>query len=206
MKITTTLAFVFALLSSICAQPPAPNLLKNPSFERGEVGPGKTPRNWKNCGEKGHSPVDVHYSLAIPPIFGVRAQAAQGDYYLGMVARSDGSTECIYQKFKDLVPPGNFQLSLWVALPETMDNMDILTRKPASYAHPIGLEIVGIAPDDEAYLLGSIPSVSEVGWQRLSFEGLSDVTFKGLAIRTVHTGGNPYNGYVLVDEVEFSVE
>ena len=205
MKATLLLCLLMAASLVGFAQSLPGNLLKNSSFEEGEIGAAITPVGWYDCGTETDNPVDLHDDRSQEKIYRVPNDADAGDRYIGLMASSDGSTGCIYQELAEPLLPGEFDLLLEAALPRRMKREDQRTGKLKSYDHPIGLEVVGITPDDQVYILASIPRVESSRWERFYFEGMIDVPIKTLVLRTIYAKNKLHNGYVLVDRVEFVV-
>ena len=85
MKKITVLLIMCLESLALNAQPAAPIILDNPSFEDAPAH-YRTPKGWDNCGFEGESPPDVQPSGE----FGVEKKAAHGRTCLGLVVRDNG--------------------------------------------------------------------------------------------------------------------
>ena len=84
--------------------------LRNPSFE-GIPKCCEAPKGWHDCGIEGESPTDVQ-----PGSFQVKMEANEGNTYLGMVARDNGTVEAVgCRLLGELKANETYRFSIWLA-------------------------------------------------------------------------------------------
>ena len=122
------------------------NLLRNPSFEAGEPSPSKTPHPWINPENSFRTPPDIHGSDT--DWFGVQLQAADGDQFLGLAVRGDGTKESVSQRITRRVEVGTtYRLSLYATQSPVFEGGiryiedDTLRSNTADFINPTVLEI-----------------------------------------------------------------
>lgn len=88
------------LLLAASVSLPAQNIVRlvNPSFE-GKPQDATVPMGWHKCAH-GSTP-DI-----LPGVWGVYTEAAEGETYMGLITRSDGSYESIGQRLSTALPVG----------------------------------------------------------------------------------------------------
>lgn len=104
--------FTFLFFSSCVCFSLAQAKFDNPSFE-GEPQDATTPHGWFPC-EEGTTP-DI-----LPGPWGVYLEAAEGDTYVGMISRDNGTYESIGQRLKEKLEKGKcYKLALDLAHSDT---------------------------------------------------------------------------------------
>ena len=182
------------------------NVLKNPSFERGAPARGMEPVGWLDCGETGESPADVHGNDRTYNFFSIRELAAYGEQFLGMVVRSNGTTECIYQRFRKPLDPGEYVIRITAARPREARSLDRVTGAPASYTQPVLLEMTGKFEDAPKPwgVLAQTPAVLSSDWTTWEFRFELKYPLRQFKLSAQYADAGTYNGYVLVDRVELA--
>jgi len=196
MKRTFFTSLLAAGLTAAAAQ--APVSLVNPSFE-GRTGHSQTPEGWKNCGQPGESPPDVQPDFT----FGVRQPSMHGRSYIGMVARDNNTTECVYQALAQPLLGGQcYQFSLYASRSDIYESQSRLTGEYANFNKPLMINIWGGAQTDNAMIpLGAIGPVWHTEWVRYDLELWVSETCNTLYIEADFTSKTPYNGNVLIDDL-----
>ncbi len=196
--------FLFAFLSMLPALLPAQATLslKNPSFE-GEAGGGRTPDQWEDCGFLEESPPDVHPCGQ----FGVTQQAADGQSFLGLVARDNDSWECVGQQLQEpLQADSCYQLILQACRSEKYESFSQASGQPADFNTPLLLRLWAGFKDKnrEGFeLLTETPAIAHTDWREysLSFSPGRNYDYLYLEAYYDKSRPGPYNGNVLVDDL-----
>ena len=181
------------------------NIIEDPSFERARSSQGSTPRGWKNCGAKDESPVDVHSNKTLGYYFYVDTRAEDGEQYVGMTVRNNGTTECMSYTVKQGIPFGEYEILLTVAVPKWMRSLDRLTGQMTHFDHPVVLRVVGEREDGETVQLTETPPVSTLEWKTYRLMARSADNLKRIRLEAHFALGVPGNGYVLIDRFEFAL-
>lgn len=174
------LAFSLSLFSQTIA-------LDNASFE-GEPQDATLPQGWFAV-ELGTTP-DI-----MPGIWGVTRESSEGDTYIGLITREDGSFESIGQRLaapfeKDMC----YKFSLDLARSKTY----------AGYNFPIRLRIyAGTKKGKRSQLLWSSPTVDEEEWETHEVRFTAKKKYNYIIIEAYFGDGLlfHYNGNILVDGI-----
>ncbi len=179
-----SLLFILATTITLTAQIIT---LDNASFE-GEPQDATLPQGWFAV-ELGTTP-DI-----MPGIWGVTKEAADGDTYIGLITREDGSFESIGQRLeaplkKDLC----YSFSLDLARSKTY----------AGYNFPIRLRVyAGTKKGKRNQLLWSSPTVEDEEWETHEVKFTAKKNFNYIIIEAYFGEGLLfyYNGNILVDGI-----
>jgi hypothetical protein len=163
-----------------------PYYLNNASFE-GEPQDATVPIGWLPC-EPATTP-DI-----LPGFWGVYQDASEGETYVGLITRDNGTWESITQR-----------------LPATLEeptcytfNLD-LARSPtyAGYSLPLKLRIWGgTSKCEKAQLLFESPLIEHTRWQKYAVEFVPEQPINYLIIEAFHSTRNfRYSGNILLDNI-----
>ncbi|HMR42469.1 MAG TPA: gliding motility-associated C-terminal domain-containing protein [Saprospiraceae bacterium] len=176
--------------------------LRNPSFEdmpRNSV----PPKGWSDCRSfYGETPPDTQ-PLGLNG-FNVTKAAYDGDTYLGMVVRDNGTWESVGQQLSSPLKAGVcYKFSLFLCRSEICESHSRLTSLQANYVIPVKLKIFGSQAEScvETELLGETDMVTNTQWIRYNFEfsPKSDLRFITLTAFYGESILNAYNGNILID-------
>ena len=170
-----------------------------PSFE--DISEDNETNYWTDCGDA--------RELAFPVFdnsgrqFGVTAKAFEGDYFVGLVVRKNGTTEGMSQYLdKQLLAGKIYQFSVLLRAPKVFTNQGI------DFAHPVIFEVYGgsdACTTDE--LLAFTEAVTEKEWMQFDFVLEPTDDFDWLSLRVGFLDNRaPYNGSVLLDYVSDIIE
>ncbi len=172
--------------------------LQNPSFED-EPRFAQPPSGWDNCGQAGETPVDIHPT----GVFGVTTGAVDGDTYVGMVTRDNGTWEAIGQPLAQALEKGKcYALSLYAARSAKYTSVSRKTNKSANYNKPVTIRMWGGQSQcDRGVLLAVSPPVSDDSWNLYTFYFQPKVHCPYLTIEAYYADSpfQYYNGNVLID-------
>jgi len=159
--------------------------LDNASFE-GTPQDATLPQGWYGC-EMGTTP-DI-----MPGVWGVIMEPSDGDSYIGLITRVDGSYESIGQRLPDALERDlcySFSLDL------------ARSTSYAGYNFPIKLRIyAGNKKCQKKQLLWSSPTISHEDWETYKIEFTPKKNFNYIIIEAYFGDGLlfKYNGNVLLD-------
>ncbi|KAA3621960.1 MAG: hypothetical protein DWQ02_26820 [Bacteroidetes bacterium] len=176
------------------------NILLNSSFEEGQYGASLMPDYWRNCGWASESPSDLHLSGGVA--FDVYQEAVDGYQYVGMVVRSNGTHECIFQEFEPYILPGEYDLLMVVSRSEVFNSVDQVTGEEASYHFPVTLQIFGKNEiDDTESLLFMTYPIDFTDWHVIQNTFVIEENTSAIKIAAFFTDDEYYNGNVLIDKI-----
>ncbi|MDX1410355.1 MAG: hypothetical protein R3330_19525 [Saprospiraceae bacterium] len=173
------------LQPSASAQLPASRML-NASFE-GEPRDATVPRGWYICKE-GTTP-DI-----LPGPWGVYLEPADGDTYVGLITRENGTWESIGQRLTETLNPDEcYVLSLYLARSNTY----------MGFNNPIKLRIWGSDKKCErTQLLIETERIENTEWEYHNFQFTPADKINYLIIEAFHQDGFfSYRGNVMIDGV-----
>lgn len=161
--------------------------LENASFED-EPQDATMPQRWHSC-KKGSTP-DI-----LPGFWGVYLEPYDGETYVGLITRHDGSYEVIGQK---LVEPMKgmecYSFSMQLAHSKSYVNYNI----------PIRLRIYG-GKDfcEKSQLLAESKAISHTDWERVKFEVFPKEDYNYIILEAYFAKGiyTPYPGNILIDDI-----
>lgn len=208
-----------------------PNIIKfvNPSFE-GVPQLNTVPPGWSDCGEMlfpKETPPNLHPIQGNP--FGVQHTSADGNTYLGMVVRENGSWESISQMLVEpLQPTQHYAFRIKLAQSKNMkstvrkpSNHELVTQskkikrrqiinsygKSSSFSAPIILKIWGGEyPCDRKELLATSPPVDHEMWMSYIFKIQPEFAHQYLIFEAYTAQGSFKNGNILLDDVSPLIE
>jgi hypothetical protein len=158
----------------------------NASFE-GEPRDATIPRGWHIC-EEGTTP-DI-----LPGPWGVYLEPADGETYVGLITRENGTWESIGQRITEKLEEGGcYHLSLELARSDTY----------MGYNNPIKLRIWGgDRKCRRTQLIGETERIEHTDWRRYSFNFSPDEDLRYLILEAFHVEGTfSYSGNILVDDI-----
>ncbi len=160
--------------------------LTNSSFE-GKPGPGNIPKGWHTC-QAGSTP-DL-----LPGAWYVNKTAKDGDTYLGLISRKDGTYEAVGQLLPAPIK-AKVCYSFSIYLSRSLSY--------AGYDWPLSLRIWGgnkICSRD--VLLAETPAIEHNDWRRYDLEFFSPTNLSYLTIEGYFAPGLyfHYNGNILLDQ------
>lgn len=159
--------------------------LKNPSFE-GVAKDATMPVEWSAC-ELGSTP-DI-----LPGFWDVWTKPAEGNTYLGLITREDGSRESIGQRLSESLVAGEcYTFSLQLAQ----------SRTYANYNLPIRIRIWGGSKTcDKTQLIGETTVITHQEWQTYAFDFFTKNTISYIMLEATYAKGISfvYRGNILVD-------
>ncbi len=163
------------------------NVWKNPGFE-GTPGKVSNPVFWPSCAKQ--STPDL-----LPGIFDVSTPAAEGDSYVGLITRSNGQKEDIYQELSEPFKKGNcYQFSLSVAKSDTYLN----------HHTSIGFKVwLGTGPCLKSQLILSEKIVKNTEWKKVDIQFTAEKKMRYILFEPSSAPGLffDYPGNVLLDDL-----
>lgn len=161
--------------------------LDNASFE-GEPQDATLPQGWFAV-ELGTTP-DI-----LPGIWGVTKESSEGDTYIGLITREDGSFESIGQRL-----PAPFEKNICYSF-----SLDLARSKTyAGYNFPIRLRVyAGTKKGKRSQLLWSSPTVNEEEWEAHEVKFTAKKKYNYIIIEAYYGEGLlfHYNGNILIDGI-----
>ncbi|MBT8219405.1 MAG: hypothetical protein KJP00_06260 [Bacteroidia bacterium] len=160
--------------------------IKNPSFEISNS--AGIPTDWTIC-NSGSTP-DM-----LPGLWDVISEPSDGNTYLGLITRNDGTWESIGQRLTDKVIPSRCQRF----------NVD-LARSPTyvGYSLPVKLRIyLGKNACDKAQLIGETENILSTEWTTIQINFIPDEAYSHIVLEAYYANGIYiyYNGNILVDNI-----
>jgi hypothetical protein len=169
--------------------------LDNPSFES-MPGPSLVPSDWFVYGSPGESPPDTQ-----PGFFGVKTRPQEGETYLGMVTRDNGTTEGVIQYLDYPMLPGNqYEMSLFLSTSEVLVSNSRKTNETVQYTTPVDLSILGYKAGSNALcMIAKVQKIEHFNWQLYTIPIRPCDTIECI----VFSASQPYeaavNGNILID-------
>jgi len=161
--------------------------LNNGSFE-GEPQDAIVPMGWQGC-EQGSTP-DI-----LPGSWGVYNEPSDGDTYMGLITREDGSWESVGQKLSKAIEKGDcYQFGMDLSHSKTY----------ANYNKPIKIKIWGGTKScSKDILLGASKAISHTAWKRYFFrlEPTTDIQYIIIEAQIMDGLYFSYNGNILLDNI-----
>lgn len=159
--------------------------LDNPSFE-GSAQDATTPVGWFACGES--STPDI-----LPGVWGVYKEPADGDTFLGLITREDGTWEAIGQKLRQpLIENECYTFSIDLARSTTYAGYDI----------PVKFQMWGAENKcSRQQLLAETSVVRHTNWKTYNFEFTTKKQINYIIIEAKFANGIyfAYKGNLLLD-------
>ncbi len=160
---------------------------ENPSFE-GTPQDGTSPAGWFQC-KTGSTP-DI-----LPGSWGVYNEAADGNTYIGLITREDGTWEDITQRLKEPLKGGEcYTFSIDLARSKTY----------AGYNLPVRLRIWGgMERCDRDELLDQSPMIKHSTWRTYTLQINPKKDYKFIIIEAYFANGYfSYKGNILIDNLK----
>lgn len=161
--------------------------LDNASFE-GEPQDATVPVGWFPCAA-GTTP-DI-----LPGYWGVYEDAAEGDTYIGLITRADGSFESIGQRLqKPIKRKECYNITMDLAHSDTY----------SGYNGALKLRIWGGSKKcQKDQLLGETKTtITDTDWSAYNFQFKAKKTINYIIIEAYHEGSNPsHQGNILIDNI-----
>ena len=161
-------------------------IIDNSSFE-GTPADATMPAGWF-AGSEGTTP-DI-----LPGYWGVYNEPEDGDSYVGMITRQDGSYESISQRLGSTIEQGQcYKMSLYMAF---SDNY-------TSYNNPIQLRVwIADKKNKRQQLIYTSPKIKSEDWKKYTFEFTPD-TDKYYIILEAFISEKPksHKGNILIDKI-----
>lgn len=194
------LAMVILLFSSGQLSGQQENLLLNGSFEQdGRAMISTVPYGWVNYGAAKYSPPDVHSRQS--SFFGVSRPAAHGDFFVGLVTRSNNTWESIGQLLEQPLEKGiTYTASLFLAKNPVYTSFDAITREKADFTHPVILRIWG-KYGRERFLLAETEPIEHFDWKKYQVNFNIDIPCQQIILEVYYPSGDNQikNGHILLD-------
>lgn len=187
---TSRTLHILASATMLClvASPASAQLARvfNASFE-GEPRDATVPRGWHIC-EEGTTP-DI-----LPGPWGVYLEPADGETYVGLITRENGTWESIGQRITEKLEEGDcYSISLMLARSETY----------MGYNNAIKLRIWGgDRKCRRTQLIAQTGLIEHTEWRRYAFSFTPEKNLRYLIIEAFHQEGEfSYSGNILVDDL-----
>ena len=161
----------------------AQDLFTNPSLED-QPADATMPSGWFS-GSRGTTP-DI-----LPGYWGVYLDAEDGDSYVGLITRPDGSFESIAQRLNSPLKVGScYQMGLYLA---HSDNY-------TGYNHPLKLRVyVANKKNKREQLIFESPLIDSEDWEFYRFEFTTESKAKYLILEAYNSNGKASKGNILID-------
>ncbi|MEM6966669.1 MAG: hypothetical protein AAF573_18035 [Bacteroidota bacterium] len=137
--------------------------------------------------------------------YGVRGMAKQGTKFLGLVVRSNFTYESIHQKLKSPLRKGKtYEMEMYVAMSNTLQSSDALTKKTVRFDQPAIIRIWGVEKvcDTKELLYESEP-IDNLNWEKLNITFTPTVDHERIMFEAFYDKmiDGEYNGNVLLDGI-----
>lgn len=178
---------------------------KNPSFE-GKPRYSQLPKNWRNCGFMEQTPPDTQ-----PGAFEVTKPAFDGNTYVGMIVRKDGTWESFGQQLPKPLQGGFcYEFSLHLARSEQYLSLSRKSRQDKiNFNDPVKLRIWGGKDTCErTELLSQTNTIEHFDWQKYEFSLHPEKAITYLIFEVFSPGKilGGANGHLLIDAASDIVE
>lgn len=161
--------------------------LNNPSFEE-DPEEALLPSGWNRCSER--STPDI-----LPGPFGVELEAVDGETFVGLITRADGSHEHILQRLHPRLKKKEcYTTSIYLAHSKTY----------AGYRKPIHLRVwLGNRKCKQAQLIFESPLIKSNSWEKYNLEFTPNKNYKYLYLEAWYeNGGTGRKGNILLDGIQ----
>ncbi|HKK88134.1 MAG TPA: hypothetical protein VJ917_04740 [Saprospiraceae bacterium] len=163
------------------------NTWRNAGFE-GNPGKVSNPLFWRSCSNQ--STPDL-----LPGIFDVETQPFEGGSYVGLITRSNGQKEDIYQELSEPFEKGQcYQFSLRVARSATY----------LDHNTPVGLKVwLGSGPCLRSQLIHHEKMIKNLDWEEVEIQFTADKKMRYILFEPSSAPGLffDYPGNVLLDDL-----
>ncbi len=182
MRYSSLFFFLIVFHGAVTAQ----SALNNASFE-GEPQDATTPTGWHVC-EVGTTP-DI-----LPGFWGVNREASDGETYIGLITRDDGSFESIGQRLRVKLKANEcYQVSVDLAFAKTY----------AGYNHPLRLRIWGgTGKCGKDQLIVESEVIDHTDWKSYTFKFVTKQKIRYIIIEAYNENEQkPVKGNILIDNI-----
>ncbi|MEM1220354.1 MAG: hypothetical protein AAGH79_15640 [Bacteroidota bacterium] len=162
--------------------------LTNSSFEGDQPQDATIPAGWIPF-KMGTTP-DI-----LPGFWGVHLEASEGETYVGLITRNDGSWESIGQRLSAPLKPNEcYTVSMDLAYSKTY----------AGYGRPLRLRIWGgQTKGQREQLLVTSDLIDHADWESYRFKFVTESSLNYLIIEAFHQDGDfSYQGNILIDNIQ----
>ncbi len=160
--------------------------IKNASFE-GEPDPVVPPDFWEDCNFKYESPIST-----MPGFFGEEKKAIDGETYLGMSIRDNGTWESTFQVLETPLKKGKtYHFSIYLSGSDVFESYSYISALPRIFDDPIILKIWG--SDSlcvRSQLLAVSPVINSPEWKKYHFYFTCDKDFPNLTLEAYYAPRN----------------
>lgn len=184
MKSLYVILFILIFSGSVINLSIAQITVINPSFEDTPAD-ATTPHGWHKCNES--TTPDI-----LPGFWGVYTESAQGNTYIGMITRSDGSYETIGQRLsKTCKKQECYVASIELAHSKTY----------TGFNKAIKLQIyLGDSKCNTEQLIFESPIIKHVNWKKYPIKFTPKENYDYIIIRAYHPrNGKPIKSNILID-------
>lgn len=162
--------------------------LSNPSFEDTPAD-ATVPSGWWKIDSR--TTPDI-----LPGFWGVYSDASDGDTFIGLITRPNGTWECIGQKLSESIRKGEcYYMALDLAHSYTY----------AGYSDPVKLRIYASSKKKKKeQLIFESPIIEHEDWKFYEFEFNAEKNYKYILIEAYHdkTKSSGYEGNILLDNIQ----
>jgi len=175
--------------------------LNNPSFESERGNRSTLPMYWDDCSDDFvNSPPDLHDRHS--SFFNVLARPVDGETFVGMVTRADGTYESVGQFLTNpLEKERTYQFGIYIAQSGKYTSASRLTRREEEFNEPIVLRIWGGNYNGErGELLAETEPINHRDWREYVFEFQPSSDYKFITLEAYYEeSAFPYRGNILLD-------
>jgi hypothetical protein len=186
-------------------------IILNPSFE-GIPKISSVPPGWQDLGFSRESPPDTHPN----GFWGVNKKAYDGNTYMGMVARKNGTWERMGQPLPfPLIKDSCYSLSVHLSksmeylsgmIMKATDTSTLLSDSIYNFQIPLIFKIMastGLVKSEEKHadfqLLAQSPPIYHEEWKKYTFTFKMNKEYDYLILEAYYPDQNPVNGHLLID-------
>ncbi len=175
----------------------------NPSFED-HPGAGKLPNGWYFCGPVEETPPDIHPG----GWFRVTKLAEEGQTYVGMVVRDNGTTESIGQGLNHAMVPGQcYHFRFYAARSLEYFSVSRSSYQLTAFDQPVRLQLWGATKNcTERMLLAESQTIDNPEWQPYDLRFQATKAFDHIILQATYAKQPAYNGSILLDRLSPLVE
>jgi len=176
--------------------------LENASFEKDFSQHSKMPIDWVNCGDFHSSPVDIHGHQQ--KYFEVSQKANDGNNFIGMITRNDGTYEAIGQDLYNSLDAGHtYSFSLFACRSQKYISLSRSSMKSENFNKPAVLQIYGGTDCTNAQLLISTTVIEHTNWAEyvFVFDAEEEIKFLLIEANYDNLASFSYDGNILIDNI-----
>jgi hypothetical protein len=162
--------------------------LMNPSFEGDKPQDACVPAGWHIC--KAGSTPDI-----LPGVWGVYTEPSDGNTFVGLITRSDGTWESIGQRLSGPLSPNEcYALSLDLAY----------SRSYAGYNKPVKLRVWGgKSKCARSQVIAESGIIDHTDWETYTFQFVPNETIQYIIVEAFHSDDAQFShqGNILIDNI-----